>query len=221
VAASTAPERTASSVGWLLLDFDDGRTASKSYQQMKSAERLKMTIDGKSVCELDIKASYLTIFQARNGHPLDFASDPYGVGELGATPRDVVKAFITATFGIGQFPAKWSRQADIDYKAETGKSLKKQYPIFQVRDAVATAYPLLARLRHNEAEPPIWATLMYLESQALFRTMLALQERDIPSLSVHDSLIVQRDHEKTAKETLSELYKAATGATAHIVTKGL
>jgi hypothetical protein len=51
--------------------------------------------------------------------------------------------------------------------------------------------------------------------------MLALQERDIPSLSVHDSLIVQRDDGKTAKETLSELYKAATGATAHIVAKGL
>jgi hypothetical protein len=90
-----------------------------------------------------------------------------------------------------------------------------------VRDAVAKAYPLLAGLRQDEEQPPIWATLMYLESQALFRTMLALRERDIPSLSVHDSLIVQRDNEQVARATLSELYGAATGATAHIVTKGL
>jgi hypothetical protein len=47
-----------------------------SYQQMKSGERLKMTIDGKPVCELDIKASYLTIFQSLGGRPLDFANNP-------------------------------------------------------------------------------------------------------------------------------------------------
>jgi hypothetical protein len=59
-----------------------------SYQQMKSTERLKMTIDGKPVCELDIKASYLTIFQARGGQPVDFA-DPYAAGELGTTPEGI------------------------------------------------------------------------------------------------------------------------------------
>jgi hypothetical protein len=182
---------------------------------------LKESAQAQPVCELDIKASYLTIFQARGGQPVDFANDPCAVGELGATPRDVVKAFIMATFGMGQFPAKWSKQAVIDYKAETGKSLRKLYPIDKVRDAVAEAYPLLAGLRQGETRPPIWATLMYLESQALLRTMLALQERGIPSLSVHDSLIVQRDNEQTARAALSELYRAATGATAHIVTKGL
>lgn len=189
-----------------------------SYQQMSSTERLKMTIDSKPVCELDIKASYLTIFQARGGRPLDFAHDPYEVGELSALPRDVVKAFITAAFGNCQFPDKWSRQAVSDYKAETGTSLNKQYPISRVRDAVARAYPIMAKLQQHGAQPPIWATLMYLESQAIFRTMLGLQERGIPSLCVHDSLIVQRDKEKTARATLSELYKAATGASPHIVT---
>jgi hypothetical protein len=34
-----------------------GETTEASYQQMGSAERLKMTIDGKRVCELDIKAT--------------------------------------------------------------------------------------------------------------------------------------------------------------------
>jgi hypothetical protein len=124
----------------------------------------------------------------------------------------------SATFGNCQFPDKWSREAVSDYKAETGKSLNKQYPISQVRDAVARAYPLMAKEQQNEAQPPIWATLMYLEGQAMFRTMPGLKERGIPSLSVHDSLIVQRDNEKTARATLSELYKAATGATPHVVT---
>ena len=68
-----------------------------------------------------------------------------------------------------------SREAVSDYKADTGKSLDKQYPISQVRDAVARTYPLMAKLGQNEAQPPIWATLMYLESQAMFRTMLGLR----------------------------------------------
>jgi len=192
-----------------------------SYQQMGSAERLGMTIDNEPVCELDIKASYLTIFHAQQGRPLDFNGnpDPYQLAGLSGTPRSVVKAFITATFGNGQFPAKWSRKAASDHKAATGESLGKLYPISQVRDAVANAYPLLAELRQDEPEPPLWARLMYLESQALFGTMLALKALGIPSLSVHDSLIVRDDREKTARDTLSRLYAAATEAIPHIVTK--
>jgi hypothetical protein len=194
-----------------------------SYQQMGSDERLKMTIDGKPVCELDIKASYLTIFHAQQGQPLDFETnpDPYELPELAATPRSVVKSFITATFGNGQFPDKWSRKAVGDYKEETGKNLTKLHPIAQVRDAVAKAYPLLANLRQDDEKPPIWARLMYLESQALFWTMLTLKDVGVPSLSVHDSLIVQCDNEQLARATLSDAYRATTGAVANIITKSL
>jgi hypothetical protein len=182
-----------------------------------------MTIDGKPVCELDIKASYLTIFHAQEDQPLDFANnpDPYDLPELSATPRDVVKAFITATFGNGQFPVRWPPKAAHDYKGETGKSLSRQHPIMRVRDAVTKAYPLLAGLRQDDAEPPIWARLMYLESEAVFRTMLALKDLNIPSLPVHDSLIVTLDKEQMARETLSKFYEDTIGATPHIVLKCL
>jgi hypothetical protein len=157
-----------------------------SYQQMKSGERLQMTIDRKPVCELDIKASYLTIFHAQAGQPLDFAKnpDPYDLPELSATPGDVVKAFITATFGHGQFPVRWSPKAARDYREKTGESLSKQHPIKRVRDAVAKAYPLLAGLRQDDAEPPIWARLMYLERKAVFQTMLALKDLTKPHEAV-------------------------------------
>jgi hypothetical protein len=192
-----------------------------SYQQMGSAERLKMTIDGKPVCELDIKASYLTILHAQQRQPLDFDNnpDPYQLPELTSTPRDVVKAFITATFGNGQFPDKWSQKAVRDYKAKTGVRLDKQHPLAQVRDAVANAYPLLADLRQDDAEPPIWARLMCLESQALFRTMMALKDVGVPSLSVHDSLIVPLDNEQRARAMLSDLYRETTGATPCLLSK--
>jgi len=164
------------------------------YQRLRGAARLKMTIDGKPLCDLDIKSSALTIFHALRGQPLDVASglDPYQVGELSATPRDVVKEFITATFGNGQFPARWPQEAAHERKEKTAQNRGKRYPISRVRDAVARAYPLLAELRQDDAEPPIWARLFYLESEAVLRTMLALQERGVPSLSMHDGILVPR-----------------------------
>jgi len=189
------------------------------YQRLSGAARLKMTIDGKPVCDLDIKSSALTIFHAISGRPLDFTGglDPYEVGELSATPRDVVKAFITATFGNGRFPARWPQEAAREHKEKTGQNLGKQYPISRVRAAVARAYPLLAELRQDDAEPPIWARLFYLESEAVLRTMLALQERGVPSLSMHDGILVPRDSETLAKATLEEHYRVATTATPYIV----
>ena len=191
-----------------------------SYQQMGSAERLKMTIDGKPVRELDIKASYLTIFHAQEGQPLDLIAipDPYRHLELSSTPRDVIKAFITATFGNGRCPRRWAPKTVKSYGEKTGEDLRR-YPISQVRKAVAKSYPLLAKLRKDSWQavdgrppPPIWARLMYLESEAIFQTMLALKDLNIPSLPVHDSLIVTTDHEQTARETLSKLYSDITGA---------
>jgi hypothetical protein len=122
---------------------------AQSYQGLKPAERKLMTIDGQAVVELDIRASALTIFHALRGQPLDFASnpDPYTVGELSATPRALVKAFITATFGKGQLPDRWPQNVSRGYEEAIGHRLSEDYPITQVRDAVVTAYPLLPKLR--------------------------------------------------------------------------
>jgi hypothetical protein len=147
----------------------------ESYQGRSADERKLMTIDGRPVIELDIRASALTIFHGQKGQPLDFEAnpDPYTLPELSDTPRDVVKKFITATFGSSQFPARWPQKQVHDYKEETGQSLSKQHPITQVWCAVARAYPLLAELRRDDAAPPLWAKLMYLESKAILKTMLA------------------------------------------------
>ncbi|HKD30994.1 MAG TPA: hypothetical protein VKC66_34435 [Xanthobacteraceae bacterium] len=141
----------------------------QNYQRLSGADRLKIIINGQSVCEVDVKASALTIFQALGGHPLDFSDnlDPYALAGL---PREVVKGFITATFGNGQFPTKWS---------QTVAEERKEYPIRRVRNIVAGAYPLLAELRRDTAQPPLWARLMYLESEAV------LGDHDRPSGKGH------------------------------------
>jgi hypothetical protein len=192
-----------------------------SYQSLSSDERLKMTIDGEPVCELDIRASYLTIFQARHGRPLDFAAhaDPYVLPDLGEKAREAVKTFIAATFGRGEFPTLWSREMADRHRERTGGELRKHHPLSIIRAAVGEAYPLLAALRSSEERPPIWAELMFLESEALLRTMLALKGEGVPSLSVHDSLIVQKSRERLASSLLENNYTAITSAAPHITKK--
>ncbi len=54
----------------------------------------------------------------------------------------------------------------------------------------------------------------FLESEAIIDAMLVLQQvHDVPSLPVHDSLIVPREAEGLARETLSTSYKDRVGVT--------
>jgi hypothetical protein len=84
-----------------------------NYQQMESADRPLMTINNEPVCEIDIRASYLTIFHALHGEPFDATNDPYDVPGLGPEARDVVKMWVTASFGnnapIERWPERWSQ----------------------------------------------------------------------------------------------------------------
>ena len=52
---------------------------------------------------------------------------------------------------------------------------------------------------------------MFIESQAMIGTMCELMSRGIPSLSVHDSLIVLASDREIAEQTLSKHYRKETG----------
>jgi hypothetical protein len=97
-----------------------------NYQQKDKVKRLKMTINGEPVCEIDIRASYLTIFHALYGAPFDARHDPYDLQGLGPKARDVVKRWITASFGNNAPITKWPKKVAADYREQTGKILGKR-----------------------------------------------------------------------------------------------
>ena len=191
-----------------------------NYQQMERADRLRMTINGEPVCEIDIRASYLTIFHALYGEELDATKDPYVVPGLGEEARDIVKMWITASFGNNAPITKWPRELVAKYREKTGKKLGKRYSASKVSDKVMQAFPLLARLGEivNGRERG-WAELMHIESRAMFETMLELMRLQIPSLAVHDSIIVSVfNRHKTAK-ALAYYYREFAKATPVLVHK--
>jgi hypothetical protein len=177
-----------------------------SYQQTPEHKRHAMTINGEPVAEIDIKASYLTIYHARLHMPLDGSSDPYlraGVG------RDVAKLWCVASFGNSKPTTQWPADMASDYLKDTGQELRKVAKARDVARTMLKAFPALQKLKdHND----IWADLQFLEAEAVIGTMLILmRSRRVPSLSMHDGLIVPRSKAELAKTILAKEYRRVVG----------
>jgi hypothetical protein len=189
-----------------------------SYQRMKEPERLKMTIDSEPVCEIDIKASYLTIHFARLGRELDWAADPdpYALEDV---PRHVAKPWFIATFSHHKHLDRWPREIAKDYREKTGHELGKDYPLKKVRQKALAKFSVLKDWGN---EKNAWATLMWLESEAVISTMLRLmRDHAIPSYSVHDSIIVPVSKGDIARQVLAEEYRRVVGVAPMLETEEL
>jgi hypothetical protein len=180
-----------------------------NYQQQSGAKRLEMTINGSPVVEIDLRASYLTIFHAWHGVQLDQHKDPYVIPELGVEARDIVKLWVAATFGNTALLSKWPSDLLKDYEEEHGHPLdRKRYAVAKLRDKIIAHHPILERWGQPlDGRLRTWADLMFSESKVIIGTMVALMKmRAIPSLAVHDSLIVAQEHEEWTCAVLNSCY---------------
>jgi hypothetical protein len=177
-------------------DFDRGgriySAGEESYQNLPSGERLKLTVNGEAVVEVDVRASFITILYAM--HKLDFEGDPYVIDDLGIEGRQAVKMFVAASLGNGAPIEKWSRTHSKDFFEDTGLRLQKRWPLSFVAQLTLKKHPVMGKL-----DKPIkerirdWSDLMWIESQAILKTMLDLKRNyQVPSYPVHDSLIVPK-----------------------------
>ena len=187
--------------------------AEKSYQQLPSSERAKITINGEHVCEIDIRACNLTIFHAKLGVPLDTSKDPYA--RIGVE-RELVKAWTTASIGSGAPKMQWSAEMTRDYLEAHKKRPRDVCKVSEVAHEMLAVYPALKRLGDKGVE---WADLMYTESEVILGTMVHLMHLDIPSLSVHNLIIVPLSKAETAAKFLLDHFSHATGVFPGLSTK--
>ena len=179
---------------------------SDSYQVLSADTRAAMTINGESVAEIDIRASYLTIFLSLHGIQLDLEGDPYELEELGETERFAVKAWMVATFGNSKPIRKWPKEM-----LKKSPELER-HRVAAITKAALAKYPALGAWGQPlKGRVHGWADLMWLESVAMFSTMLDLKrEYSVPSLSVHDSLIVPASKSDIAAQRLSRMFLGVT-----------
>jgi hypothetical protein len=140
---------------------------------------------------------------------LDADTDPYVIPEFGAEAREVVKLCVAATFGSITPLRKWPSDLLKDYKKRNKRPLdRKRYPVAKLREKIIDHHPVLDRWgKPLDGRIRTWADLMFDESRAVVDTMLWLMRRkDVPSLAVHDSLIVAQEHEELTAKTLKAVY---------------
>jgi hypothetical protein len=169
-----------------------------SYQVMSAERRARMTIDGEPVAEIDIRASYLTIFLSIHGIQLETTKDPYELPGLGSEHRSAVKAWMVATFGNTKPIRRWPPRM-LQKSPELAL-----HRVATITKAALTKYPALETWGQALGGRTYgWADLMYLESAVMFSTMVDLmRDHNTPSLSVHDSLIVPASRAEVAREAI-------------------
>jgi hypothetical protein len=175
---------------------------------MPKLDRLNgITINGEPVAEIDVRASHLSIMHGLLGLELPHG-DPYEVPGL---PRDVVKAWIVATLGLGKPAVSWRRKRPTA-ASPPGTAHPGAYHTEAVKDAVCARYPFLRApakavadcagltklSRFGKPEALLSLRLQAIEARALTTAMVLLQNwHEGPSgpvlaLPLHDSLIVPR-----------------------------
>jgi len=93
------------------------------------------------------------------------------------------------TLGHDTFHSRWPEKIKDNFEKQ-GVIIVTEYPLKEVKSIILNHYPMMAKWPEYSID---CFDLMYFESLAIINTMLHLKRTySIPSLSVHDSLIVRK-----------------------------
>lgn len=178
------------------------------YQSWPKAERLRLRISGQPVAEVDIGASFLTIFLSQRGIRPPPGGDAYSL--VPGVHREVVKGLVTASFGKVDFRRKrWPDGLAASYAKKTGQDLKSDYQLQDTIERILTVIPALEALPRTRMG---WGLLQRIEAGILLDVMTTLREWEgIPTLPVHDALIVPERHMGRAAWALYQRFYGVTG----------
>lgn len=179
-----------------------------NYQLLPQERRLEMLIDGEPVAEIDVSACALTILFAMLKEPLD----PSSAYDVPGIPRHVIKSWVTITLGHTKFHDRWTTDAGKAFSETCPHELRTLgdlYPIKTVEALVLAKHPLLRRYHQSG-----FTSLdnMFIESEIIVRTVVRLiDEWHVPSLPVHDSLIVRKRDVSSTVHALEGEFLRRTG----------
>lgn len=203
-----------------LLGFDfnlGGRFYAKSKDDWiakKSQERANILIDGQQTVEVDVRASQLTVLYGLCEKPVDFSSDPYWVEGLPRnTPshlrRALVKGLVTAAIGSGRLPKRWPQRLSQELESEYGVRPASFCKASEIVEPLSRKHPVLLQLSKETLD---WGRLQFEEAECFRSAMMTLHQKyNIPSLPVHDSLIVKQGDAEIVSEVLSGAYQDRLG----------
>ena len=203
--------------------FNQGRLNSGGrlygrWQSLPESERLNLLIAGETVCEIDVKAMFLNICNAKFGSGTPFVNDPYMmipfVGNVNdpvrrASMRKLAKLLLSAYLSNGkkvnQFPKGSKKNPEKNAKM---LSVREQYNIpkdakaADYFDDILNTFPFLRLVTDDSYD------LMYIESQVMITAMSELNKIGVVTYPIHDCLTCKRIDEETV---IGSIQKAMIG----------
>jgi hypothetical protein len=182
-----------------------------SWQTLPEIKRLGLTIEGEQVCEIDMKASFLSIASGLTGSKASLPQDPYQkikfVTDAHGTEDEklhrnaakaLVNSFLSKEGDLTQFPKSGKKDEG------TGKAIpfKDIYNLNNkcghYMDQIHSSFPFLRKAKVEGYD------LMFKESQIIIGAMDTLKSDEVVSWPVHDSLLVKVSDRGKAIDAMRE-----------------
>lgn len=184
-----------------------------SWQTMPEEQRLQMTVGGEPVCEIDLKASFLSIAHGLTGSKAVLPTDPYQeirfVQEAKGTHEEqlhrtaaklLVNAYLCKEGDVTRFPKSKTKDKTTGKIIPFKKIHRLRKSCGYYMKQIHTAFPFLALAKSQQFD------LMFEESKIIISAMEELLIQGVVSWPVHDSLLVKKSDREKAE---GELKKAA------------
>lgn len=184
--------------------MDAGGRYYGAWTSMDKSQRLKATIDGENLVEIDLNASQPTLFSSLMGFKMEVGdswSDLYSVIVDGLDGDDVdlkrrkIKQVTVEVIGSGQV-GKQHPSPDSKYTFDGD-----EYDAY--RNALVSTVPALKLLQsvYDDGYYNGAGYISYHEAEIMTEALVRLMKEDVPSYPIHDCLLVKQSDQEVALET--------------------
>ena len=196
-----------------------GRLGCRSWINISSEDRGKITINGESTVEVDREASHINaMYEVVTGKPYpEEYGDPYDVVVNDRqVPRHIAKNLLSFSQGANS-PKGVSARLGRSYKKEAGKDKAKQKNIDKLDEWIrfknktpGTLIHKVLMMKHYQVKDYYLRGKQYgdmisaWEADLVFEVVIELTKRGVACLTVYDSFIVQSKYEDLVKELIKK-----------------
>lgn len=183
-----------------------------AYSDLGSDDRLKATIKGNPVCEIDIRASQPTLLSCLLGYKLgDTWEDIYSTVPSVVNAKDPdekkrireeIKLVIAELIGVGNEAKRYASK-------ELASKGIDEFLFLTYRDEALQAIPALSEMKEKGITSNGYLT--YHESEIILRAIETLIKAGIPAYSIHDAIIVESNQSDKGTEALREAWASHCG----------
>ncbi|KGO99771.1 hypothetical protein [Novilysobacter defluvii] len=175
-----------------------GRLFNGFWQELKKEARQDLLrIEGRPVASLDFAQLAVRLAYGQVGVEPP-TGDLYGVPGVGAS-REGVKKVFNALLAADKLPTRMPQG--------TRQLFPRWVKIEDVIKAISLRHPALVPL-FGTAQALVHQNM---ESRVVVKALLALKERGVIALPVHDCLLVKDEHASLGREALEEAFRDITG----------